>query len=409
MPRYNVRTAYEKEKDPPFFSRSSADSLVSWRLSGIKGPVFEQWYFDNVSDDGVCSFSLIFARDASYAALGQGHLRVEFDAVLPDGSHFRHAEFMSEAALEDTTKDIVGDDIGRVRGIWTALGKKYDFSVKGDGSIAIANFQSDKVRGSFSLRSTAPAHYPNGLTQSQAGTDTSTELCPKINLVEVIPNGIFECDVVLDGKALRFTGIGGHMHIWAEDSWFSTVRQWRMCRAAAGPYSLSLMQWTSQVDGRTYSSGFVAERGEKVFGAREITKNRDTGLEVGDSKTKVRWLPIYNVGIAGPHADKSSGAVVHFKAEKEYRFQLTFRKLAISVNFGGGDSGLGVFHCQVSGGEIDGETHEGVGYANLCALPRKCTSHPYAAFGISHVRPRGVDQVVLFRNDDPGQAYVWVY
>jgi hypothetical protein len=370
-PRYNVRTAYQKEKEEPFFSRSSNDPLVSWRLSGIKGPRFEQWYFDSVSVDGECSFSMIFARDASYAALGQGYLRMEFDAVLPDGSHFRHAEFMSEAALEDSTKDVSGNDIGRVRGIWTAPAKKYGLSVKADGSIASADFQSAKVSGSFCLKSTAPAHYPNGLTQAEAGTNTSTELCPKINLVEVIPNGIFECDVVLDGQVLKFTGIGGHMHIWAEDSWFSTVRKWRMCRAVAGPYSLSLMQWVSRVDGRTYSSGFVVERGEKVFGALEINKDNDSASEVVDRKCKVRWLPVYNVGIAGPHAEKSSGAVVHFKADKEYRFQLTFRKLAISVNFGGGDSGLGVFHCHVSGGEVDGETHEGVGYANLCSFPRK--------------------------------------
>ncbi|POS68702.1 hypothetical protein DHEL01_v212906 [Diaporthe helianthi] len=353
MPRFNVRTAYEKEKDQPFFSRSSKDQLASWRLSGIQGPRFEQWYFDSVSNDGESSFSLIFARDASYAALGQGHLRMEFDAVLPDGSRFRHAEFMSEAALEDSTQDVVGSDVGRVRGIWTAPGTKYGLSIKADGSIASADFQGARVRGSFRLRSTAPPHYPNGLTHSQAGTSTSTELCPKINLVEVIPSGVFECDVVLDGKALKFTGIGGHMHIWAEDSWFSTVREWRMCRAVAGPYSFSFMQWVSQVDGRTYSSGFVAERGEKAFGALEVHKGKDKAPDMDDSKVKVRWTPIHNVGVSGAHADKSSGAVVHFQADKEFRFELTFRQLAISVNFGGGHSGLSVFHCHVSGGDID--------------------------------------------------------
>lgn len=299
---------------------------------------------------------------------------MEFDAVLPDGSHFRHAGFISEAALGDSTKDVVGNDIGRVRGIWTAPGKKCDLSIEADGSIARGSFQSVKVSGSLSLKSTAPAHYPNGLTQSQAGTNTSTELCPKINLVEVIPNGRFECNVAPGGQVLKFTGIGGHMHIWAEDSWFSTVRQWRMCPAVAGPYSLSLMQWTSPVDGRTYSSGFVTDRGEKMFGAMEMTQNKDAASEVGDSKTKVRWLPIHNVGVVGRHADQSSGAILQFKADKEYRFKFTFRKLAISVNFGGGDTGLSVFHCHVSGGEVGSETQAGVGYVNLCGIPRKYVS-----------------------------------
>lgn len=68
---------------------------------------------------------------------------------------------MSEAALEDTTQDTVGDDIGRVRGISTAPGKKYELSVKADGSLATVGSQSTKARGSFSLESAVPAHYPN--------------------------------------------------------------------------------------------------------------------------------------------------------------------------------------------------------------------------------------------------------
>jgi hypothetical protein len=43
------------------------------------------------------------------------------------------------------------------------------------------------------------------------------------------------------------------MHVWAEGSWFDTVRGWCMCRVAAGPFNLTFVQWSSLLDGKTYS------------------------------------------------------------------------------------------------------------------------------------------------------------
>ena len=92
MGRVNRVSAYHKEKKIDF-STSSADPLASWRISGIKGPVFEQWYFDSVADDGQSGIVFTLARDASYAMLGQGHLRVELDVTFSDGTHFNHVDW----------------------------------------------------------------------------------------------------------------------------------------------------------------------------------------------------------------------------------------------------------------------------------------------------------------------------
>ncbi|KLU92849.1 hypothetical protein MAPG_11811, partial [Magnaporthiopsis poae ATCC 64411] len=100
--RINHVTAYEKEKWIDF-SMSSADALAAWRISGIKGPVFEQWYFDSVADDGKSGIVFILARDASYAVLGQGHLRVQLDVTFSDGTHFNHVDWMAEAVTEDAS------------------------------------------------------------------------------------------------------------------------------------------------------------------------------------------------------------------------------------------------------------------------------------------------------------------
>ena len=318
---------------------------------------------------------MIFARDASYALLGQGHLRMEFDVVFPDGSHFNHADWMSEALIIDSSFDShVPESDKKVESVWTAAGKRYELVVAADGSSATVKLQGQRIQGSFTLRSTAPPHYPNGKTHAEAGDDTPTELCPKINLVEVIPTGAFEAELVCDGRPLRFEGIGGHMHVWAEGSWFDTVRGWRMCRAAAGPYNLTFMQWSSLLDGQTYTSGYVARDGKKVFGGLEVTD----GLEErgNEGKNLVRWTPQYNVGVSGPHRDKSSGTVLQYRSAdtgEEYRFELVHKRVAFDVNFGGGDSGLTGFLGEVSGGKVGEERYRGPSFANVSVLPRKCS------------------------------------
>ena len=371
MPRVNRKTAYEREQVAPYFSRTSRDPLASWRISGIKGPLFEQWYFDSVASDGKSSICIIFARDASYAVLGHGYLRMEFDIVLPNGKHFNHVDWMKEAVIEDSSRDDDPKIIGKVESLWTAPGKRHSFTIAGDGSNAHVKLQGQIVQGDFTLKSTAPAHYPGGKTHAEAGEETPTALCPKINLVEVIPCGTFAANLIINGRHLSFQGIGGHMHVWAERSWFDTTRGWRMCRAAAGPYNVTFMQWRSLVDGRTYSSGFVARNGEKSFGALEITDDADGGPE---EKNVVRWKPLYDIGVTGPHQDKSSGSVLQYRSAltgEEYRFELVHKQVAFSVNFGGGDSGLTGFLSEVSGGKVGESCYRGPAFANVCVLPRK--------------------------------------
>ena len=371
MPRVNRKTAYEREQVAPYFSRSSKDPLASWRISGIKVALFEQWYFDSVSNDGKSSICIIFARDASYALLGHGHLRMEIDVVFPDGSHFNHADWISESVIEDSSQDHGAENARKVESLWTGAGTRHSFTIASDGSSAHVDLQGQNIQGSFTLRSTAPAHYPGGKTHAEAGDETPTALCPKINLVEVIPCGTFEASLVVNGQPLQFQGIGGHMHVWAEGSWFDTVRGWRMCRAAARPFNLTFMQWSSLLDGRTYSSGFVAESGKKAFGALEITDDPAGGPE---EKNVVRWQPQHNLGTTGPHQDKNSGSVLRYKSTRsgeEYRFELFHKHVAFSVNFGGGNSDLTGFLSEVSGGKVGEESYRGPAFANVCVLPRK--------------------------------------
>lgn len=97
MLRVNCVTAYERSKNIIWFSSSSADPLAAWRISGM-----------------------IFARDSSYALLGQGHLRMEFQFVFEDGTHYAFADWMGEAVITDTGGEEDGKG-GEIKGWFSSV------------------------------------------------------------------------------------------------------------------------------------------------------------------------------------------------------------------------------------------------------------------------------------------------
>lgn len=443
MRRTNRRTAYQREKEPIQFSTSSKDPLAAWRISGIKGPVFEQWYFDSVAADSKSGITMIFARDASYAMLGQGHLRMEFDITFPDGKHFNHADWMSEAALEETDCDVIGEvngtrsgdgrnynkkNAGQIKGVWTGPRKTYTHTIAADGSSARVDLDGPEIQGWYTLTSTAPPHYPQGEShpvrvsgEGASNGHASTQICPKIHYVEVIPTAVFEADLVVQGRPLRFKGIGGHVHIWAAGSWFDTVRGWRVCRAVVGPWSVTCNEFTSQEDGKTYTSGYVARDGRKEFGA--LVKRGSVESSAGDPKenehqggTVVKWKPTYETGIAGPFQDKSTGCILHLKSGEdgeEWRFELAHKHVAFDVAFGGGDSGLTGFLSGASGGKVGEQVYSGVGNTNVNVLPRECSAHesipPLTLRPMLMIRHRGLEKNLLFHMYALVQTLSWIY
>jgi hypothetical protein len=374
--RTNRTTAYQREKSIDF-STSSADPLASWRISGIKGQVFEHWYFDSVSDDSKSGIVFTLARDASYALLGQGHLRVEIDVTFADGTHFNHVDWMSDSVIEDGGEE--------VRGVWSAPGKSYAHTIAADGSSARVDVDAKDLKGYFTLSSLSPPVYPGGETHGEVQATSrlaETEIQPKIHLVQVIPTGNFEANLSFRGRKLKFRGIGGHMHVWAAGSWFDTTCGWRVCRAAAGPWSVTCMEYTG-LDGAIYSSGYVAKNGKKKFGALEVYNRPQSSMKesndgtngiVKRSDTRVRWLPTYNTGLAGRFNDTSTGCILQYSTGvpgEEYRFELKHRRRAFDVLFGSGECGLTSFLGDASGGKVGEEVYKGVQFTNVCVLPRK--------------------------------------
>ena len=127
-------------------------------------------------------------------------------------------------------------------------------------------------------------------------------------------------------------------------------------------------------DGTVHSSGYVARDGKKHFGALEVYRGPESSPSV--SKKRVRWLPTYNTGIPGAFNDKSTGCVMHYSTSmglhgEEFRFEITHRRKAFDVYFGGGDCGLSSFLGEISGGKVGEEVYKGVEFTDVCVFPRK--------------------------------------
>lgn len=162
------------------FSTSPLDSLVAPRTNSINGTAWEQWYFEGVSASGKEGITVAISRDASYAILGQGNLRVEVDVVWEDGTQFGQVEWMDSSLIENCA--------GNVRGTWRGPEEReYSFEVAENLKTATVKIKSPAVSGSFFLRSFTPAHYPDGKIFPDASA--STQIAPLLHWVEPIPAG----------------------------------------------------------------------------------------------------------------------------------------------------------------------------------------------------------------------------
>ncbi|KAI4143104.1 MAG: hypothetical protein L6R39_004699 [Caloplaca ligustica] len=357
-------TAFEQTDGPVAFSTSGHDNLDVPRLSSINATSWEQWEFDSVSDTGLAGIMMGFSRDASYAFFGQGNLRVEFYIVLADGSAVQELDYVSESTVEDCP-DLI-------RGVWRSPGKRrtYSFAVTRDMKHAVLRFDSSSMRGNFTITSSAPAHLPNG-DIFPSRKPRSTELAPKLYMAQPIPGGRTTTDLTINKTPVRFTGTGGHVRIWAEDSWFAICGGWHFLRAVVGPYVISYWQPVSRVSGHhghSYYSAQLFHHGEKIMGTRRGGKptSKDSHEDY------VLFSDETGGEVAGGLAhDRNSGHVIEFVSPslgKRWRFRVQHMKKHFEMGLGGA-SGLTGFTNRVTGGEVGAVQYEGRALSEQVLLP----------------------------------------
>lgn len=349
-------TSHQIAKNPIYFSTSSIDSLAGPRISGINATVWEQWYFDSVSDEADASIAMLFARDASYTALGKGHLRMELDLVWQNGTKFTQAEFMDEATVRDCD--------GEIAGLFRSPGRTYSFRISKDFQSVKVEIAAPPVEGSFTLTATGPPHYPGG--ELHPSSNASTLTSPSLHFAEIISAGRFDANFVIDGSPFAFRGIGGHDHGWAARSWFDIVKGWHIVRAVVGPYSMTLWAPIALSDGVTYSSGFLARDGRKIWG-KMITSSQ----VLSEDDDYVKLGKTYGGKVLGTLGDKNTGYVLDFaspRSGEHWKFNLEHNNVAFEMGFGAG-SGLTGFTSWAQGGLVGGEQYRGVAFGEQVKLP----------------------------------------
>ncbi|POS79310.1 hypothetical protein DHEL01_v202283 [Diaporthe helianthi] len=333
------------------------------KLSAVNSSSWEQWVFDSVSDNGSSGIFLSLGRDASYSFFGQGNLHVEFYALLEDGTKIQELAFADESSVYDC-----GDFVAST---WTSESHNFEFRVPRKMEIgAKTNFtvSTPKIEGRFVLTGTAPGHFADGALQ--ASPESSTQVAPGLHMHDTIPAAQVQGDIVIKGRrneSVLFSGMGGHLHLWAIDNWFKIIWGFRIIRGTAGPYSFFYWEPTSRLGGRTpYYTAILFKNGEKLV-STQASAPSDEPKKGGDY---VRVLSTqHGRGARASVAERSTGHIIEFWSDgKQWRFELEHQYVQVQMPFGQ-NTGLAVFTNRVFGGEIEGCQYLGSAFSEEANFP----------------------------------------
>jgi hypothetical protein len=350
--------AIQTVKAPIWFSTSSIDSFEQSKLSAINDTAWEHWYFEAFSDKGDV-FVTSFSRDPSYRLFGQGVLRLELRFAWANGTSFGLVEFVDESTVMDCC--------GAVGGTWSTKNKIFSFLISADLKTATLDFDTPTLQGRVNMESVGPSRYPDG--SIWPSRTASTWLSPHLHFTEALVAANVKVDLNVMGSPFRYSGHGGHNHLWAAFDWFTILRGWRLARGVVGPYAFSLWHTFSKTDPRIeYQSAMLLENGEPVFNAWTDPNNPNKSL-------KNHVVLRLNMGgkVHSDFLDQSTGWTIEFVAPEtgnRWSFKLEHMSVAMDINFGKSSSAT-YFVDSVVGGAIVEEKFTGYALSEQTFFPEK--------------------------------------
>jgi hypothetical protein len=181
---------------------SSYYGLDAPQLSAVNSTSFDWWYFDAVSTDLKSSLVIVF-----YTALVSAFpfLPVSTDVTtvgiyvgFPNGttsSTYLNAE---DAIVKPSQQGSSGVYQG-TGASWTGTGDDSEYIVTIDSS-------ATGICGTFTLKSTAPAHYPCGPVEP----GQNLQVGPNIGWSNAVPDAVGVVDFTFGDSELAFTGVAYH-------------------------------------------------------------------------------------------------------------------------------------------------------------------------------------------------------
>ena len=209
------------------------DDCFTTPLSSFDGPQivegnttsFDWWYFDAVNADGTSGVTIVFYR-TGVAGIHQPLDYVEVTLVQPDGSTFTDT-------FAANSSNVTACGYG-ASGVWNAAGAS--FLGTPDLSTYIVHLNNNVIEGNMTIRSTAPAHYPDG---SGPGSNVSALAAPSIFWTNAVPSGIANATFKYNGHTLEIhNGRGYHDHNWGGLGLAAGLASWYWGHATVGDYTL---------------------------------------------------------------------------------------------------------------------------------------------------------------------------
>jgi hypothetical protein len=197
------------------------------RVSAVNSTSFEWWFFDAVTQDGLNSLAIVFYR------MNESELSspvfLEATIVFTNGTIF-------DISFPVNASSVTVDGLG-ASGIWGNVG-----SFEGSKDLSFYEFTltTKEVQGVFQLKSTAPAHYPDG--NPPLTNCASSFVAPGLGWFNAIPAGKGTADLTVLGEKFAFKNmVGYHDHNFGGSSLAQGDRSWYFGHATIGPYKLSIM------------------------------------------------------------------------------------------------------------------------------------------------------------------------
>ncbi|KAI0452052.1 hypothetical protein F5B21DRAFT_356478 [Xylaria acuta] len=352
-------TAFEVLDGPNQFSTNPSDHINAVKITpAINKTNWEQWEFDGLSYTGLSFILVTFSRDYSYYFFGKGNLRMEFYITLADGTSIQELDYVKESTVIDCP--------GFTAGIWNSSDRSYSFYSTKDLKYAKLEFDSWRVRGSYTLSSNTPPHHADGSPYNpEGGNKDASEISPGLFYSVPVAGGAVEVDTTLpSGKRMSFKGRGGSTRLWAKESWLKISESWLAIRAWAGPYTFTYWDVMSRVD-----------MGVRYFSAHLFYNDQLlVGTQIGNASDKddyVQMTAHFDGELAGRFRDKNTGHSFEFVSparDKKWIFEMQHVVTQYEMGVGGG-FGMSGFANRVFGGEVGDHQYEGRGQTEQTFFP----------------------------------------
>ncbi|OBT39926.1 hypothetical protein VE00_09597 [Pseudogymnoascus sp. WSF 3629] len=238
---------------------SSAYGLDSPHVHGVNASSYEWWYFDAVSSDGL--YSVVFTF---YTAPGTG---------FPAGGPPDDILIAQISVSTPSNEILIGEDdsvfakkaivvsIGNgASGDWVGTGFSFTGASDLSAYTVVVDSTALDVKGTVSFKEYAPPHYPC----SPVVAGVSLAALPDLGWAIGLSDAVATVDLIVNGTAIQFTGVGYHDKNWGDVPFAAVVENSIWGHARLGPYSIVWSQVLGRATGDYYQYGYIARDGAVI-------------------------------------------------------------------------------------------------------------------------------------------------